>query len=143
MIESFSIESLLGLAAAAGASFWGYLQKKQTVQAIAETKYIKKECDDLYKTNQQTVDFLDPNSPEDTPPQNLRYIHVSPAVRSFIVSGLPEAERIYVSQQIDEYEIQKMRGYILKHSKGYTIIKNGQIAGGGSQGAPVPKEIPK
>jgi len=91
-------------------------------------------------------DFFDPEStvvavPKNTPPRSY---YMSESVKQFILSDAAPDERGDIYRQIQDAEAKmdetgNASPYVIQYKSGrWYLISFGQIAGGGSPGAPVP-----
>ena len=91
-------------------------------------------------------DFFDPESPVVVAPKGTpaRSYYMADAVRTLILSDAPNAEKGDIYRQIQEAEARmddtgKAMPYVITFASGrWYLIEFGQIAGGGSPGAPIP-----
>jgi len=94
----------------------------------------------------ETQNFFDPESAVVTPPKNTptRSYYMSETVKQFILQDAAPDEKGEIYRQIQDAEAHmdetgKATPYVITFRSGrWYIIEFGQIAGGGSPGAPVP-----
>jgi hypothetical protein len=123
-------EQTIGFIFAAMVAFWNWWQNRQTSAEL-----------------QQTQDFFDPESIVVTPTKRTpaRGYYMSEDVKQFILQDAAPDEKGDIYKQIQDAEAHmdetgKAAPYVIKFRSGrWYIISFGQIAGGGSPGAPIPK----
>ena len=123
-------EQTIAFLVAAAAAIWKWIESRQTKAEL-----------------QQTQDFFDPESVVVTPPKRTpaRSYYMNEDVKQFILQDAAPDEKGDIYKQIQDAEAHmdetgKAAPYVIKFRSGrWYIISFGQIAGGGSPGAPIPK----
>ena len=122
-------EQMMAFLVAAAVAIWKWIESRQKGAEL-----------------QQTQDFFDPESPVVVAPKRTptRSYYMSETVKQYVLSCAAPDEKGDIYRQIQDAEAHmdetgKAAPYVITFRSGrWYIIEFGQIAGGGSPGAPVP-----